>query len=64
VQIRAINFTVVGDDDRWSKINIAEVVAEDVELSTFCGWVKDGVLPLSSNDITQHDPVLKTLHAQ
>jgi len=35
-----------------------------VELSTFCGWVKDGMLPLSSNDLTRHDPVLKILHAQ
>jgi len=64
VRIRAINFTVVGEDDRWGKRKIAEAVAEDVELSTFCGWVKDGMLPLSSNDLTRHNPVLKILHAQ
>jgi len=64
VQIRAIVFTAVGTGDRWSKEKIAEVVAQDAELSTFCGWVTDGMLPLPSNDLTRHDPVLKTLHAQ
>jgi len=64
VQIRTINFTAIGDGDRWSKEKIAEVVAEDGELSTFSGWVKDGMLPLSSNDLTRYDPVINTLHAQ
>jgi len=64
VQIRTINFTAVGDGDRWSKEKIAEVVAKEAELLTFIGWVKNGMLPHSSNDLTRHDPVIKTLHAQ
>jgi len=55
---------VVREDDRWGKKNIAEAVAEDNELSTFGGWVRDGLLPLNSNDLTRYDPVLKALHAQ
>jgi len=64
VQIRAINFTAIGDGDRWSKKEIAEAVANDAELSTFSGWVKDGMLPLSSNNLMRHDLTIWTLHAQ
>jgi len=46
VQIRAINFTVIADGNRWSKKEIAEAVSKDAELSTFSGWLKDGMLPL------------------
>jgi len=43
VQIRAINFTVVTDDDRWGKKKIAEAVGKDNELSKFGEWVRDGL---------------------
>jgi len=64
VQIRAIVFTAVGSGDCWSKEKIAESVAEDAELSTFSRWVTDGMFPLNSSDLTRHDLVIKTLHAQ
>jgi len=64
VKIRAINFTAIGDGDRWSMKEIAEAIAKDAELSTFSRWVKDRMLMLSSNDLTRHDPAIKTLHAQ
>jgi len=64
IQMRAINFTSIGDSDRWSKKEIAEATEKDAELFSFSGWVKDGMLPLPSNDLTRHDPAFKTLHAQ
>jgi len=62
--MRAINFVTIKDGDRWSRKEIAEAVEKDAELSTFVKWLKDGLLPLSNNDLARHDSATKSLHAQ
>jgi len=64
VQFRAINFVTKEEGDRWSKGEIAEATEKDVELSTFARWLRDGLVPLSSDELARHDPTAKSLHAQ
>jgi len=64
VKIRAINFVTIEEGDRWSRKEIAEATEKDVELATFVKWLRDGLLPLASNDLARHDPATKSLHAQ
>jgi len=51
VKLRAINFVTIEAGDRWSRKEIAEARVKDTELATFVKWLKDGLLPLSSNDL-------------
>jgi len=64
VKIRAINFVAIEEGDRWNRKEIAEATEKDVELATFVNWLKDGLLPVASNDLARHDPATTSLHAQ
>jgi len=64
VVIRAVTFATVEEGDRWSKTMIAAATEKDQELSLFAGWLKESLLPLSSDELAQYDPITKSLHAQ
>jgi len=64
VKIRTINFVTLDEGDRWSKKEIAESTKNDAELATFAKCLRDGLLPLTSNELAGHDPATKSLHAQ
>jgi len=62
--IYAVTFAAVEDGDRWTKNMIAVAYKKDAELSLFTGWLKGGLLPIDSNELTRHDPVTKSFYAQ
>jgi len=62
--MRAINFVAIKEGDPWSRREIAGTTEKDAELATFAKWLKDDLLPISSNDLARHDPATKSLHAQ
>jgi len=62
--IRAVTFATVEVGDRWSKGAIAAVSEKDIELLTFAGWLKGGLLPIDGDELAHHDPITKNLHAQ
>jgi len=64
VRLRAINLVTIEEGDHWSRKEIAEATAKDIELATFVKWLKAGTLPLSSNELARYDPATKSLHAQ
>jgi len=64
VTIRAVTFAAVEVGHRWNKEKIAAASESDPELSLFVGWLKQGLLPLDSDELTRHDPITKSLHAQ
>jgi len=64
VQLRAINFVTIEEGDRWSKKELAESTEKDTELATFVKLLRNGLLPLTSNELARHDPRKKSLHAQ
>jgi len=64
VRLRAINVETIKEGDRWSKKEIAEATEKDIELATIVKWLKEGTLPLSSNELARYDPATKSLHAQ
>jgi len=43
---------------------IAAASENDPELALFGGWLKQGLLPLDSDELARHDPITKSLHAQ
>jgi len=62
--MRKINFVTIDGGDRWSIKEIAVSTKKDAELATFVKCLKDGLLPLTSNELARHDPATKSLHAQ
>jgi len=64
VHMRAINFVTIEEGDRWSRKEIAESTEKDTELATFVKCLRDGLLPLTSNELARHDRATKSLHAQ
>jgi len=43
---------------------MSEATASDPEISLFASWLRDGTLPVDSNELTRYDPITKNLHAQ
>jgi len=43
---------------------MSEATACDPEISLFASWLRDGKLPVDSNELTRYDPITKSLHAQ
>jgi len=43
---------------------IAAATETDQELSLFAGWLREGLLPLNSDELAHYDPIIKSLHAQ
>jgi len=62
--IRAVTFATIEPGDRWSKEVIAAPIAADLELSLFVDWLKEGLLPIDSDELVRRDPITKSLHAQ
>jgi len=59
-----VNFATIEDGDRWTKKEMSEATKRDPELSLFAKWLSGGRLPIDSDELTQHDPVTKSLHTQ
>jgi len=57
-------FATIEPGDRWSKEVKAAASAADAELSLFIGWLREGLLPIDSDELVRRDPVTKSLHAQ
>jgi len=64
VVVHALTFATIEEGDRWSKTKISAATEKDQELSLFAGWLKESLLPLSSDELAQYDPITKSLHAQ
>jgi len=43
---------------------IAVASENDSEMSVFVAWLKRGLLPVGSDELAQHDPITKSIHAQ
>jgi len=59
-----VNFAAIVDGDRLTKKEMSEATERHPELSLFAKWLSKGRLPIDSDELTQHDPVTKSLHAQ
>jgi len=64
VRMRAINFVAIKEGNPWSKTEMADTTKRNTELATFVRWIKDNLLPVSSNDLARDDAATKSLHAQ
>jgi len=64
VNVRTVNFATIINGDRWTKKEMLEATERDPELSLFAKWLEEGRLPIDSDELTRHDPVTNSLHAQ
>jgi len=62
--MRAINFVAIKEGNPWSRKKIADATEKDTEFAKFVKWIKDDLLPVSSNGLARHDAATKSLHAQ
>jgi len=64
LKVRTVNFAAIQDESKWTRKELARATACYSEISTFAGWMKDGLLSIDGNELTRYDPVTKSLHAQ
>jgi len=51
VSVRAVNFAAIEEGDRWTKKEMADATECDPELSLLVKWLREGVLPIDSDEL-------------